>query len=228
MSIKIAAQGCSDSRHHERMRIVCASFMHQGWIVSATSNPNLRTLLKLTDIIYEGNKKMYSAPFRNAVMSPRWPFNWKYLDGVFPATVMHQSLMACQEGLVLFVGAHFLSPHRQIMRELMNSVDRRRGEKPSPLRFCYNFSGSCSSKSGDFNFNASPYWAGNLIQKLILVRANKLVQMSIGLHVHSALRILHLSVLKVIRFALRRAHKSSGWCDFKVPRGRERHCLKTL
>lgn len=34
--------------------------------------------------------------------------------------------------------------------------------------------------------------------------------MSIGLYVHSALRILDLSVLNVIRFALRRAHKSSG------------------
>lgn len=190
--------------------------MHQRRMVAATSNPNLYTLLKLTDINNKGEKKMYSAPFRNAVMSPRWPFNWKYLDGVLPATVMHHSLIACQERLGAFCWCTFF---------IATSADY---ERANELCFCYNFSGSCSSKSGDFNFNTSPYWAGNLIQKLILVRANKQAQMSIGLYVHSSLRILDLSALNVIRFALRKAHKSGGWCDFKAPRGRERACLKTL
>lgn len=180
--------------------------MHQGRMVSATSHPYLCTLLKVTDINYGGNKKMYSAPFHNAVMSPRWPFNWIYLDGVLPATVMHHSLMACQGRLAAFCCCTFF---------IATSAHY---ERANELCFCFNFS-SCCSKSGDFNFKTSPYWAGNLIQKLILVRANKPAQMSTALYVHSALRILDLSALNVIRFALRRAHKSSGWCDFKVPSG---------
>lgn len=104
----------------------------------------ISTLLKLTDINNEGNKKMYSAPFRNAVMSPRWPFNWKYLDGVLPATVMHHSLMACQERLGAFCWRTFF---------IATSADY---ERANELCFRYNFSGSCSSKSGDFNFETSP------------------------------------------------------------------------
>lgn len=104
---------------------------------------------------------------------------------------MHHSLMACQERLS--VGAHFLSPHRQITSELMNST----------------FSGLLFSlRSGGFNFRNKPILrkkGGNLIQKkLILVRANKQAQMSAGLYVHSAQRILDLSGLNVIRFAARR------------------------
>lgn len=147
-------------------------------------------------------------------MSPRWPFNWKYLDGVFPATVMHHSLMACQGKLAAFCCCTFF---------IATSADYERANELCGSAFVPTFVPLKVEK-----FKTSPYWAGNLIQKLILVRANKQAQMSTGLYVHSARRILNLSALSVIRFAARRAHKSSGWCDFKVPRGRERDALKTL
>lgn len=63
-----------------------------------------------------------------------------------------------------------------------------------------------------------PYGDANLIQKLILVGANK--QTSTGLYLHSASRILDPIPLRD------GAHKSGGSCDFKVPRGKEERLFK--
>lgn len=100
MSIKMAAQSCSITPPlppaWEEEDCPCSCYIPGLWSLSPPSNLNLDTLLKRTDINCKGNKKTYSAPFRSAVMSPCWPFNWKNLDGVLRATVMHHCLMTCQ------------------------------------------------------------------------------------------------------------------------------------
>lgn len=100
MSIKTAAQGFSHPLPAPRKENA-----------SRLWSQRLYTLLNLTDINNEENKEMYNAPFHGAVMSPCWPFNWKYLDGVLPATAMHHSLMACQEKAWCFLLVHIFYRH---------------------------------------------------------------------------------------------------------------------
>lgn len=84
----------------------------------------------------------------------------------------------------------------------MNSADLSRGGKNNnnnhPCAFVPTF--VASKKVGNLTSKRAHIERGNLIQKLILVRANKQTRMSIGLYVHSSLRILDLSAFNVIRF----------------------------